>query len=313
MPRPLRDRDPSKVHLITCRSRNAELWLAPSPLVNQCIGGLTARYQEVYDITLYAYTYMGNHYHQLAQAPKENLFRYAEDINKQTAHRINRIYGREGSLWGRRYDDQIVITEVDALEGLLYVLTKPTKHGQVSHPKHWPGLNSWWPVLDGKPRSYPFTHYTQYHAAKRKAERRGERVNIRNYQSQHSLRISPIAQYAGMSFEERNGILVPLVEQRVEQLCGERKVQGKGFQGRKKVLSQRPGSVPREVSKSPRPSCYTKNPEAKKQYKKEYRLKRAWYTDASIKFRSGDFEVEFPPHTFRPPLHHIPSDQLVHS
>ncbi len=96
------------------------------------------------------------------QAPKENLFRYAEDINKQTAHRINRLYGREGSLWGRRYDDQVVIEEVDALEGLLYVLTNPTKHGQVNHPRHRPGLNSWWPVLEGKSQTYSFTHYTQY-------------------------------------------------------------------------------------------------------------------------------------------------------
>ena len=305
MTRQLRDRDPCKLHLITCRTRCAEIWFVPTRAVNEIIGGILARYQEAYEIELFAYTFLGNHSHQVARAPKENLARYAEDTNKQISLRLNRHYGREGSLWSRRYADQITITELDEEEAWLYASTNAVKHGLTHHPRLWPGLNSWQHAQTGKDRLLPFTHWESLNRAKRRA-RPGEPVKLSDHQTLHKLKISPLPQYAHLSWEERNGILIPLAEKRIEDLQAERKDAGKGFLGRKKILIQVPGSLPESVSRSPMPSCYSKSPEAMKEFKKEQKQKRAAYLIASHIFRSGSYDIQFPPHTYHPPLHHRP-------
>ncbi len=305
MPRHLRDRDPKKLHLITCRTRRARIWLIPSKDINELIGGIIARYQERHEIELFAYSFLGNHYHQLARAPKENLARYAEDINKQLALRIDRYYGRTGTLWSRRYADQPTITETDEEQGWLYVTTNATKHGLVPHPRQWPGLHSWEHCQTGKDREFRFTHWDSFNQAKRTAPP-SRPVHLSDHQTKHILRISALPQYAHLSWEERNGILLPLAEERIEELHLEREKEGKGYLGRKNILIQVPGSLPHKVSRSPQPSCYSKSPEAKAQYRAEQRAKREAYTEASYRFRSGEYNVEFPEYTYRPPLHHQP-------
>ena len=65
---------------------------------------------------------------------------FAENINREIAKRVNNLVGRAGSLWHRRFDDQVTVElGKDELEALLYILTNPVKHGLVTHAKHWPG------------------------------------------------------------------------------------------------------------------------------------------------------------------------------
>ena len=312
MPRPLRDTDPSKVHLLTCRTLRAELLLVPRPALTECVAGVIARYQEAFNIELYAACVLSNHYHLLSQAPEGQLALFAENINREIALRVNRMIGREGTFWGRRYDDQITIEQYDAVDGLLYVLTNPTKHGLVAHPKSWPGVSTYWQTLGAKDRVYAFTHYTEYHKAKRSAERWGEYVSISDYQTQHTLRVSPLPYFKRLSDRERIEKLNTLLEARTRKLCRERRAAGKGFLGRKAVLQQpAQGVFPEEVSKSPRPRCRTCNPEARREFIEEEKARVAWYTEASKKYRLGDYEVLFPPYSFRPPLHHVPREHAL--
>jgi len=135
MSRPLRDITPDKVHLLTCRTRNSEILFVPRPKITNCIGGVIAKYAKKYEITLYAVIVLGNHYHILASSKDGKLPLFAENIGREIAKRVNRLLHRKGSLWGKRYDDQLVIEQYDALEGLLYTLTNPTKHKLLAHSK----------------------------------------------------------------------------------------------------------------------------------------------------------------------------------
>ena len=114
MGRPLRDTDPEKVHLITCRTARAELLMVPRPEITNIIGGVIAKYSSLLEIDLYAVIVLSNHYHLLAKAPKGNLSFFAENINREIAKRVNWHLGREGFFWGRRYDDQIVVEEYES-------------------------------------------------------------------------------------------------------------------------------------------------------------------------------------------------------
>ena len=312
MARPLRDTAPDKVHLITSRTAAAELLLVPGMELNGILGGVLARYAELFRVDVFGYCFLGNHYHLLVRAPEALLPRFVENLNREIAHRINRLLQRRLPLWGRRYDDQVTVEATDALEALLYIVTNPVKHGLVRHPRSWPGIDSFKQLLSEKPREFYFTHYSEYKKAKHRALSRGEQVRISDYQTKHTLSLSQLPIFEGLSQAERTEKIEQLIEKRVTKLVRERLASGKGFVGRKVLLRQpKRGVFPKTVSNSPRPPCYTKNPIAGQEYVENMKQKREVYSVASFRYRSGDLNVEFPPDCFKPPLHHLPSESLI--
>ncbi len=290
MSRPLRDTDPSKIHLITCRVARAELLLIPVPEMNALLGGVLARYTNVHNIDLYCHNFLSNHYHLLLQGSEGAIPAFAADINREITRRVNRILGREGVLWGRRYDDQVTIEVMDTVEALIYITTNAVKHGLVSHPRLWPGVNSYRQLLGSKPKKYVFMEYSKFQAAKKAAAGKGEVVHRRDFEKVYTLELKPLPIFASLSKGERINKLL----------------------GRKAILQQkRSNTFPEQISKSPRPRCYTRSIKALIEFRKEEREKRSHYTEASFKFRLGNFSIEFPKFCIRPPLHYRPREACL--
>ncbi len=293
--RPLRLKDGTKFRLITIRTVRAELWLTPSSNMAKIIGGILARYQEFCAVELYAYCVLGNHMHLLVRAPKENLDEYFENVNREISRRVNWKHKREGSLWGRRYDAHEVLSEDDLLEAFLYVTTNPTRHGLLRHSLNWKGLNSYKQSLNGKDRRFSFYHYSQI--------QEGGKPLV----TTHGLTLTPLPQYASLSQKKRGTELKQLLTERENQIAEERESKGQGFAGMELISDEFvPGERPRNVSRSRRPACYTKCAELRRQFKEMMRALRDKYNEASALFRFGDRSVEFPEHTYLPPLHRKP-------
>jgi len=272
--------------------------------VNQVVGGVLAKYQECFEIVIFAYTFLSNHVHILAQAPESNLWEFEQAVNREIAKRVNRLRNTRGHFWERRYDEQIAVEEADVLEGFLYVTCNAVSHGLVEHPLLWPGLNSYEQCLDGKDRVCLFTDYTSYGKACRRRKNKGKPIRLRDYQSEHVLHLTPLPQYAQLSAEERRELLTGLIKQRSARVKKERRAQGLGFLGREKVLAQRHTSVPRKVKRRPRPICYTKSFAAKKQFMAWFCPWLESFREASRRFRAGELLVDFPEHSIRPPIHY---------
>ena len=185
-----RNTDPQYVRHISIRTECAQLLLQPDGVINDILGGIIAKYQEVFSIILFAYTILGNHLHFLAQAPGRNLWRFEQAVNREIAKRINKQRNRRGHFWERRYDEQIAPEQGDILEAFLYVMCNAVSHGLVEHPALWPGLNCYAQVLSGKEREFSFTDYTAFRRAKKRARVTGEKVDIADFQTQHVLRLS---------------------------------------------------------------------------------------------------------------------------
>ena len=170
-----------------------------------------------------------------------------------------------------------------------------TKFGTVSaEASSWPGLHCLHQVIDEKPRLYPFVHYSR------------EDEKGRPQISYHSLNLTPLPQMSSLDKAERAKTLKVLINTSQEELVSSRKEKGQGFLGAKAIRSQPVGRKPIEVSYSPRPVCYTKDPEIRREYKADRRLFEDAYFDASERFRKGDLYTEFPLHCFKPPLHRLP-------
>ena len=292
MPRPLRDKDPSRFRLITIRTQEARIWMVPTRKLEKLVGGIVARYQELLSIEIFALNFLGNHYHLLIRAPLSNTDEFEENINREIARRINWKYQREGNFWHRRYDDQKVLCEEDLREAFLYVLTNPVHHGLVKHPQEWPGLSSYRQSFSESDRTFSFHHYS--------AGEGEPRV------TRHRLRISTLPELQGLTKRERVAKIHQLIEERTQLLVQLRRAEGKGFLGIAKILSQVPGERPESVNRSKRPPCYTKNGALRREYRELARIRARSYAEASFKYRLGAHEVEFPPYSYKPPLHRLP-------
>lgn len=305
--RPPRNTDPNYVRHISIRTEGAALFLLPDAQVNQIVGGVIAKYQELFRVIIYAYTVLGNHIHLLARAPEKNLWKFEQAVNREVAKRINRLRNRRGHFWERRYDEQMVAERGDIIEAFIYVLLNAVSHGLVEHPVLWPGLNCYQQALDGKDRTFRFTNFTAYQKAKRKAARSGKKVNMRDFQTEYTLRLSPIPQFEDLPLEQRRVEIQKLVSDRIGRIKQERKAKGQGFLGREAVLRQKFTQCPLNVKRQPRPLCYTKSWEAKKNFMSWYFPWLESYRQASLRFRRGEFYVHFPEFCLMPPLHYSPS------
>lgn len=260
--------------------------------MKRLIGGIVARYQEIFDIEIYCYCFLGNHYHLLIRALRGNADEFCENVNREIARRLNYVHHREGKFWGRRYDEQQVLTEDDLLKAFLYITTNPTHHGLLQDSSEWPGLSSYQQSLTGEAKVYSFYHYSC-------AEEEGKI-------STHTLKLSPLPQHKDMSQKERRNLLSELIREKTKDLVAKRKEQGMGFLGLAGLRSSIPGELPHKVARSKRPPCYTGNFELMREFRKQNRYRRELYDEASMRYRLGDATAQFPEHTFKPPLHRAP-------
>lgn len=290
--RPLRIKDGKQYQLITLRTVRAELWLTPSSNVSKLIGGILARYQEIFGIKIYAYCFLGNHYHLIVRAPRENLDEFLENVNREIARRINWKHHREGKLWARRYDALSILSDEDLIEAFLYVTTNPGRHGLVQDSREWPGLNSYEQCLTERERAFSFYHYS--------AQDGEQRI------TKHKLRLSVLPPFEELSKKERREKLSSLLRKRTERITQERCENGQGFLGLSGIREQEPGARPQNISRSKKPPCYTKYATLRREFRKMMKLLRQRYNEASVQFRLGDMNVTFPEHTFKPPLHRLP-------
>lgn len=286
--RELRNRDPEIFRLITIRTVGGRLWLTPNSRMKALTGGIIARYQEKFSIEIFAYAVLGNHPHLLIRAPRSNTDEFCENVNREIARRVNWLHRREGPFWARRYVDQEVVSEEDLLEAFLYVTTNPSGHGLVADSATWPGLNCVKHVISGKDRKFRFYQYS----------------NPEQPVVEHRLRISILPQFENLRPSKRKATIAKLIQERHEQIIEQR---GKdGFLGLEAIRQQEAGARPQRVKKTPRAPFYTKCFETILELKARVRARREAYDWASFRYRLGDTSVEFPLHSYKPPLHRRP-------
>ena len=294
MPRPLRDLDPSRYQLVTIRTEMARLWMIPSRTMNRLIGGILARYQEETEIRIFAYCVLSNHMHLVVQAPNGELDIFFENVNREIARRVNRKNYRVANFWARRYDAQAILSEFDLLEAFLYVTTNAVKHGLARQARKWPGLCSYEQSIEQSDRSYEFVHYSL-------------RDENRDFvKTEHTLKLSRLPIFSGLDNSSYRALLRSLIQKREELLQQMRASEGQGFMTIGNVLEQVPGSLPRESVRSRRPSCYTKCPKIRREYRRERKWLRYLYNIASARLRSGELDTVFPRWCFKPPLRRAP-------
>ena len=92
----------------------------------------------LWNMRVFAYCLMPNHYHLLVQTPHGNLSRCMRHVNGVYTQRFNRRNEKEGQLFRGRYKAVLVDDDIYLLEVLRYIHRNPLKAGIVKSLEDYP-------------------------------------------------------------------------------------------------------------------------------------------------------------------------------
>jgi len=96
-----------------------------------------ARAVQRFDVEIYAYCLMGNHYHFVLQTRQRNLSRLMRHVNGVYSQAYNRRHGIVGHLFQGRFKAIHVDRDAYFLEVCRYVELNPVRAGIVAEPSDW--------------------------------------------------------------------------------------------------------------------------------------------------------------------------------
>jgi len=91
-----------------------------------------------FDWRCYAFCLMGNHYHLIVDARREQLSAGMQVLNGVHAQTFNGRYRRWGHLFGERFWSQAIVTEEQLVSTCAYVVNNPVRAGLCAEPEDWP-------------------------------------------------------------------------------------------------------------------------------------------------------------------------------
>jgi putative transposase len=292
--RPLRWLLPEQVYFVTNRTIEERFWLVPTPEVVAIFGFWLAQAVERFNVELFDVLVMSNHFHLLLRAPRGNLPDFMAYVQGNVARDLNRLHGRRGPFWQRRYSTEPVLDHEAELDRTVYTLTNPQKADLVERIEDWPGLSSAGQTLRGEA--------PQVFARLREGDwrRAGEPEDRSPFVDEATLALRPLPGLEHLGEAERRHAVETLVREKEAELRVERSRQGKRVLGRDAVVRVTPSEQPTAAKRSPRPLCHTSCRERRMEHRTQRRDVVAAYREASARYRKGEVNVEFPKGTFPP-------------
>jgi len=142
MGRPLRVVHSGRYHFITNRCLAGQYLLRPDDESRRIILGVLAKAVEDHNVEVVCFVFMSNHFHLICGFPDANMAEFMGQLTSQLSRRLNKLRGRTGPMFPRRYHDQVLMDEVALLTQIKYVVNNPVKDALVEKAEDWPGVTS---------------------------------------------------------------------------------------------------------------------------------------------------------------------------
>ena len=132
MARPLRIEFDGAIYHVTVRGNARQAMFLDNRDRNQFLKQL-AQSVGTYDIRLYIFCLMTNHFHLLLETPQANLSRFMHALETAYTVYFNLSHNRQGHLTQGRYDARLVHSDRYLLRLSRYVHLNPVRVGKIAH------------------------------------------------------------------------------------------------------------------------------------------------------------------------------------
>ncbi len=296
---------PDAVYTEVKRTVDRQFLLKPTPEVRNLVGACLGRAQAMFPVKIY-WAVANINTMQLGRAPMDddpdaldNMSRFDQLFYGLLSREINKLWDREGPVWSTRNRSEECIDDRSVEQQLLYALTNPVKDGLCEKVSHWEGLTLFDQLAGGKEeRFYHIDWVRWWNEGGKKNEK-----PIGEYKKWVTVKLSPIPEWERYSEHKRQTLLRKRVRKEETDFAKEREKAKRPVMDKSMRACIDPRDRPREKKKSgPQPLCHSSTKEAAGKYKIKWRKFLVLFREASEKFLSGVFDVEFPDGSFRPPL-----------
>jgi len=294
-----------KIYCCTQRTVDRQFLFKPQRTTKEIIGASAGRAQRKYPVKIYWLDFNINHKHagfaplSSEQKDLDNFVKFERLFNSLTAVGINRFLGREGPVFSSR-DRIIEATDDEAAERqLLYSVTNPAKDGLTERVKNWEGLTSYNQLATGRTDRYSYVNRTAWHKAG------GARRNksFAAFTERVEVKLSPLPSLEAMPAKARQELFRRNVRELEKSFRDEREQQGRHAMTRRALEKIAHRDRPKtRAAKTPQPMCHSSTFEGAHEFKEGWRT----FVDARLKasgmFLGGNWDVEFPMGSLRPPI-----------
>ncbi len=294
--------NPNHAFFITTRTLNSRLWFVNNRDLERMVLAHLAKFQQAYQVVIYGFVMMGNHYHLLAAFPLGNKAAFLRDFNsifaKLTSSRVSAHPG--GKLWARRARSQLVPNPEDVKNWFFYLSLNPVSSGLVDRISDYAPYNSFSDAVSGREREFKLVDWSDFNN-RRRTNRKLTRADCTKI---YRLKYTRLPGCEHMSADDYRMKLLGELEQRRTEIVAQRIVQGLGFAGKAKLRKIRPGAAPQSTKTSSRnsrrPLVLTLCRETRSICIAMYFSVLAAYREVSKRYRAGERDLSFPPGTYAP-------------
>jgi REP element-mobilizing transposase RayT len=300
---PVRHFEPQTIFFITSRTIQSRFLMAPSDKTNELIGGILARAVRQCQVELFAYVFTSNHFHLMVRAPSATaMSRFMQRLQSNIAVKVGRLVGWRGRFFARRYSAEPIVDEGAQVERLTYILSHGVKEGLVSRCRQWPGLSCAQALLEeGRASQHRWRNWTR-----RWEMEVDDKVSVDRFSEEcpsetEKLELAPLPCWEALTPAERSSRVAKLVAD-IDAAAPNRTTNNT-----RHITAQDPHGSPLRTNHTPRPKAHASTKQLWTEAVRRYRCFLSAFRQASRDWLSGVFDVEFPPHCFRPPPWSVPA------
>jgi hypothetical protein len=275
----------------------------PKPSVVNIIGAAVARAQQLHPIRIHDVE--GSINHQTIQysadadqlANVSDFFRTADSI---IARQVNVKWEHEGHVWSSPFRAGACVDDQAAEQQLVYCLTNPVKDGLVATVRESPFFTSYRALAHGKPLRFWRIDWDRFHQA---GSYRKKSHRPKDFLEWLEIDLSPLPHQAAWPEHKRQAWIRAVVRDVEQETADAFRAAGRKPLGVTAQYQVDPRDRPANPKASgPQPLCHASSREARLEYARQWREAARAHRAASIDYRMGYWEREFPEGTFRPPL-----------
>ena len=276
---------------------------SPQPSVINIIGAAVARAQQLHPIQLYWVEANINHLTIGFSADPDqlgNISDFFRTVDSIIARKLNKKWKREGHAWSSPFRPTVCTDDRAVEQQLLYCLTNPVKDGLVATVRESPFFTSFRALARGKPLRFWRIDWNAFHLA---GGFRKKNHRPKDYLKWMVLELSPLPHQADWPVHKRQSWLRNAVSDSERATADDFRSADRKPMGVAAQYRVDPRDRPANPKRSGRqPYCHSSSREARAEYIRDWREVLRAHREASIEYRLGFWEQEFPEGTFRPPL-----------